>query len=195
MSENWEFILSSPTPRAWIDRALDSLETLLIDHAHCEKKAATTALSLIHKYPHYNLAKYLSPLAREELLHFEQVLKLIEKHNFKYSNLKSSKYAKTLFDSSSDKEPHKLKDTLIICSLIEARSCERFHALIPHLPTSLSRFYSRLYKAEARHCDLYLDIYTEIFQEDWSDRLNKLSFIESNFINQKDKIFRFHSGY
>ena len=195
MSENWEFILSSSTPRAWIDRALDSLEILLIDHAHCEKKAATTALSLIHKYPHYNLAKYLSPLAREELLHFEQVLKLIEKHNFKYSNLKSSKYAKTLFDSSSDKEPHKLKDTLIICSLIEARSCERFHALIPHLPTSLSRFYSRLYKAEARHCDLYLDIYTEIFQEDWSDRLNKLSFIESNFINQKDKIFRFHSGY
>ena len=84
---------------------------------------------------------------------------------------------------------------VIICSLIEARSCERFHALIPHLPTSLSRFYSRLYKAEARHCDLYLDIYTEIFQEDWSDRLNKLSFIESNFINQKDKIFRFHSGY
>ena len=195
MSENWEFILSSSTPRAWIDRALDSLEILLIDHAHCEKKAATTALSLIHKYPHYNLAKYLSPLAREELLHFEQVLKLIEKHNFKYSNLKSSKYAKTLFDSSSDKEPHKLKDTLIICSLIEARSCERFHALIPHLPTSLSQFYSRLYKAEARHCDLYLDIYTEIFQEDWSDRLNKLSFIESNFINQKDKIFRFHSGY
>ena len=78
MSETWESILNSPTPKAWIDRALGSLDILLIDHAHCEKKAASSAISLIHKYPHYNLAKYLSPLAREELLHFEQVLKLIE---------------------------------------------------------------------------------------------------------------------
>ena len=66
MSNTWETILSSPTPKAWIEKALDSLEILLIDHAHCEKKAATTAISLIHKYPHFNLAKSLSPLAREE---------------------------------------------------------------------------------------------------------------------------------
>ena len=195
MSETWEAILSSPTPKAWIDRALDSLDILLIDHAHCEKKAATSAISLIHKYPHYNLAKYLSPLAREELLHFEQVLRLINKHDFQYKNLKSCKYAKTLYDASSNKEPDKLKDTLIICSLIEARSCERFHVLIPHLPSSLSRFYSRLYKAEARHCDLYLDIFSEIFSEDWSQRLKRLSSVESNFINKKDEFFRFHSGY
>ena len=87
MSETWETIISSPTPKAWIDRALDSLEILLIDHAHCEKKAATSAISLIHKYPHYDLAKYLSPLAREELLHFEQVLRLIKRHDFQYKNL------------------------------------------------------------------------------------------------------------
>ena len=61
MSNTWETILSSPTPKAWIEKALDSLEILLIDHAHCEKKAATTAISLIHKYPHFNLAKSLSP--------------------------------------------------------------------------------------------------------------------------------------
>ena len=72
MSETWESILNSPTPKAWIDRALGSLDILLIDHAHCEKKAASSAISLIHKYPHYNLAKYLSPLAREELLRFEK---------------------------------------------------------------------------------------------------------------------------
>ena len=195
MSETWETIISSPTPKAWIDRALDSLELLLIDHAHCEKKAATSAISLIHKYPHYDLAKYLSPLAREELLHFEQVLRLIKRHDFQYKNLKPCKYAKTLYDSSSNKEPDKLKDTLIICSLIEARSCERFHVLIPHLPPTLSSFYSRLYKAEARHCDLYLDIFSEIFSEDWSERLKRLSLIESNFINKKDECFRFHSGY
>ena len=82
MSETWEAVLRSPTPKAWIDRALLSLDILLIDHAHCEKKAATSAISLIHKYPQHNLAKYLSPLAREELLHFEQLHKLIEKHGF-----------------------------------------------------------------------------------------------------------------
>ena len=63
MSNTWETILYSPTPKAWIDKALNSLEILLIDHAHCEKKAASSAISLIHKYPHYNLAKILSPLA------------------------------------------------------------------------------------------------------------------------------------
>ena len=195
MSDTWEVILNSPTPKAWIERALNSLEILLIDHAQCEKKAASSALSLIHRYPHYNLAKILSPLAREELLHFEQVLKLIEKQGFKYKNIKSSKYAQNLYDSSSSNEPQRLKDTLIICSIIEARSCERFYSLAPHLPPSLKKFYSRLYKAEARHCDLYLNIYSEIFNEDWSDRLSELASIESDFINQKDDLFRFHSGY
>ena len=195
MSETWETILKSPTPKAWIEKALNSLEILLIDHAQCEKKAASSALSLIHRYPHYDLAKILSPLAREELLHFEQVLKLIEKQGFKYKNIKSSKYAQNLYDSSSSNEPQRLKDTLIICSIIEARSCERFFSLAPHLPSTLKKFYSRLYKAEARHCDLYLDIYSDIFNEDWSHRLSEIASIESDFINKKDDLFRFHSGY
>ena len=195
MPNTWESILSSPTPTAWIERAKDSLELLLIDHAHCEKKAATTAISLIHKYPHFNLAKFLSPLAREELLHFEQVLRVLKKLGFKYKNLRSGGYAKTLYDSCSSQEPERLKDTFIVCSLIEARSCERFHALIPHLPPILQKFYSKLYEAEARHCDLYLDLYTKIYNEDWCPRLTYLSSIESNFINKRDSLFRFHSGY
>jgi len=195
MPKTWESILSSSTPTAWIERAKDSLELLLIDHAHCEKKAATTAISLIHKYPHFNLAKFLSPLAREELLHFEQVLRVLNKLGFKYKNLRSGGYAKTLYDSCSSREPERLKDTFIVCSLIEARSCERFHALIPHLPPILQKFYSKLYEAEARHCDLYLDLYTKIYNEDWSPRLTYLSSIESDFINKRDSLFRFHSGY
>ena len=95
MPNTWETILSSPTPDAWVKKALNSLELLLIDHAHCEKKAATTAISLIHKYPHFNLAKTLSPLAREELLHFEQVIRILHKFGYKYKNLQSGKYART----------------------------------------------------------------------------------------------------
>jgi len=195
MPHKWEEILQSPTPKKWLDRAVNSLEILLIDHAHCEKKAATTAISLIHRYPDKNLVNQLSPLAREELLHFEQVLMVIKKEGYKYRNIRPGAYAKTLYEASSNQEPQRLKDTLIICALIEARSCERFHALIPLLPTSLNKFYSKLHAAEARHCDLYLDIYTEIFNEDYTERLNDLSAIESSYINNEDKIFRFHSGY
>ena len=194
MSNTWETILSSTTPDAWVKKALNSLELLLIDHAHCEKKAATTAISLIHKYPHFNLAKTLSPLAREELLHFEQVIRILNKFGYKYKNLQSGRYARTLYDACSSKEPERLKDTFIVCSLIEARSCERFHALIPHLSPVLRKFYSKLYEAEARHCDLYLDLYTKIYDEDWSQRLAYFSSIEAEFINKKDDLFRFHSG-
>ena len=195
MLHKWEEILQSPTPKKWLDKAVNSLEILLIDHAHCEKKAATTAISLINRYPDKNLVNQLSPLAREELLHFEQVLTVIKKEGYKYRNIRPGAYAKTLYEASSNQEPQRLKDTLIICALIEARSCERFHALIPFLPPSLNKFYAKLHAAEARHCDLYLDIYTEIFNEDYTERLNDLSAIESSYINNEDKIFRFHSGY
>ena len=171
-----------------------SLEVLLLDHAHCEKKAATTAISLIHRYPDKNLAKYLSPLAREELLHFEQVLGLIKKEGFHYRNLRSGTYAKELYEASSPDEPNRLKDSLLICALIEARSCERFNALLDFLPSSLSKFYSKLHEAESRHCDLYLNIYTEIFNEDWHDRLLPLSQVEASLIKRSDPLFRFHSG-
>jgi|TARA_B100000809_G_scaffold248728_1_gene279134 tRNA-(ms[2]io[6]A)-hydroxylase len=190
----WEDILACKTPQAWIDKALSSLEVLLLDHAHCEKKAATTAISLIHRYPDKNLARYLSPLAREELLHFEQVLKLIKKEGFNYRNLRSGTYAKELYEASSQNEPNRLKDSLLICALIEARSCERFSALLDFLPASLSKFYARLHEAESRHCDLYLNIYTEIFDEDWQDRLQPLSLIEASLIRRPDSLFRFHSG-
>ena len=194
MLSPWETILSCKTPQAWIDKAVSSLEVLLLDHAHCEKKAATTAISLIHRYPDKNLAKYLSPLAREELLHFEQVLRLIKKEGFHYRNLRSGAYAKELYEASSPDEPNRLKDSLLICALIEARSCERFNALLDFLPSSLSKFYSKLHEAESRHCDLYLNIYTEIFNEDWHDRLLPLSQVEASLIKRSDPLFRFHSG-
>ena len=194
MPHKWEEILQSPTPKKWLDKAVNSLEILLIDHAHCEKKAATTAISLIHRYPDKDLVNQLSPLAREELLHFEQVLTVIKKEGYKYRNIRPGAYAKTLHEASSKQEPQRLKDTLIICALIEARSCERFHALIPLLPTTLNKFYSKLHEAEARHCDLYLDIYSEIFKEDFSERLDYLAAIESSYINKEEQTFRFHSG-
>ena len=144
MPNSWEEILLTRTPKCWIDRAINSLDLLLLDHAHCEKKAATTAISLIHRYPEKGLSKYLSPLAREELLHFEQVTRMLKKNGFTYRNLKSGSYAKNLHSLVADQEPERLKDLLLICALIEARSCERFYVLAPYLQDSLNFFYTKL---------------------------------------------------
>ena len=188
MPNSWEEILLTRTPKCWIDRAIDSLDLLLLDHAHCEKKAA------IHRYPERELSKYLSPLAREELLHFEQVTRMLKKNGFTYRNLKSGSYAKNLHSLVSDQEPERLKDLLLICALIEARSCERFYALAPHLQDSLNSFYTKLCDAESRHCELYLNLYSDLFDEDWSSRLEPLAVLESKLISKPDPLFRFHSG-
>ena len=94
MNNSWKKVLIESTPQKWIDRALKSLDILLLDHAHCEKKAATTIISLIHKYPEKNLTHYLLPVAREELLHFEQVTELLKKRGIPYKKLKSGPYAR-----------------------------------------------------------------------------------------------------
>ena len=194
MPNSWEEILLTRTPKCWIDRAINSLDLLLLDHAHCEKKAATTAISLIHRYPEKGLSKYLSPLAREELLHFEQVTRMLKKNGFTYRNLKSGSYAKNLHSLVADQEPERLKDLLLICALIEARSCERFYVLAPHLQDSLNFFYTKLCDAESRHCELYLNLYSDLFDEDWSSRLVPFAVLESELISKPDPLFRFHSG-
>ena len=195
MPNSWEVILLCKTPRAWIDRALNSLDIVLLDHAHCEKKAATTAISLIHKYPERDFFSCLSPLAREELLHFEQVSLLLEKRKIPYRNLKSGRYALSLHENISTAEPNRLKDSLLVCALIEARSCERFVSLAEYLEKPLRSFYVKLCEAESRHCDLYLNLYRDLFKEDCKARLKPLAQLESDLINTPDSLFRFHSGF
>ena len=195
MPNSWEAILLCKTPRAWIDRALNSLDIVLLDHAHCEKKAATTAISLTHKYPERDFFSCLSPLAREELLHFEQVSHLLEKRKIPYRNLKSGRYARSLHENVSIAEPNRLKDSLLVCALIEARSCERFVSLAEYLEKPLKSFYVKLCEAESRHCDLYLNLYRDLFKEDYKARLKPLAQLESDLINTPDSLFRLHSGF
>ena len=114
MNNSWKKVLIESTPQKWIDRALKSLDILLLDHAHCEKKAATTIISLIHKYPEKNLTHYLLPVAREELLHFEQVTELLKKRGIPYKKLKSGPYARSLYQKISSEEPYRLKDSLLV---------------------------------------------------------------------------------
>ncbi len=183
------------TPQGWIDAAVENLNILLIDHAQCEKKAASTALMMIHRYPDREELLYkLSRLAREELRHFEQVLEIMKSRGVKYQALSAARYARTLREHVRNQEPYRLVDTLIIGAIIEARSCERFAALAPHIDEELAKYYRFLLKSESRHFRDYLELAEQYAGEDVSERVEYFMQIENELIVSDDKEFRFHSG-
>ena len=186
------------TPQAWIDEACARIPQLLLDHANCELKAASTAIGFIYRYPERPLlAQRMSRLAREELRHFEQVKKLLREMAVPDERLSASRYAATLRQAARQGEPQRLLDTLIVGALIEARSCERFAALVPHLPPRLGGFYSALLDSEARHFEQYLALAkteTGLDDDEIGERLGELKEIEAALICSPDPQFRFHSG-
>ena len=134
-------LLLCETPDRWIETALQNQEILLVDHANCEKKAASTALNMIYRYvDKYDLLTKMSRLAREELRHFEQVIAIMKKRNVEYVQLSSARYAGGMREGIRTHEPEKLIDSLIIGAFIEARSCERFAKLAPFLDDELQAF-------------------------------------------------------
>ena len=184
------------TPSSWLEAAKQNIPTLLIDHANCEKKAASTALNLMYRYVDKpKLLLQMSKLAREELRHFEQVVTLINKRNLDYTQLSSSRYAGELRKSVRTFEPARLLDTLIVSAIVEARSCERFASLAPFLEDDLSRFYSELLKSEERHFRVYLDL-AETISEDFplEERIEFFLEEDCRLIQTEDADFRFHSG-
>tara|TARA_E500000178_G_scaffold309608_1_gene324084 strand:- start:1287 stop:1919 length:633 start_codon:yes stop_codon:yes gene_type:complete len=184
------------TPDSWVQAAVGDLELLVIDHANCEKKAAATALSLMHRYTdNPSLLHKMSRLAREELRHFEQVLSIIQRRGFDYVPISASRYAQGLRDCVRGREPHKLVDTLLVGALIEARSCERFAALVPHVDGELADFYQSLLKSESRHFLDYLKLAEQLTTPDEiAERLVVLKQVEQALIESPDTELRFHSG-
>ncbi len=152
--------LASVTDPAWGEAMLRDLPGVLLDHAHCEKKAAGVALRLIFQYPeHPFLMEPLAALAREELAHFEEVLGWLGRHGLTYRRQRPSAYAGRLRRIVRDAEPDRLLDTLLCSAVIEARSCERLGLLAEALgETPLGRFYRGLRNAEARHHGVYVDL-------------------------------------
>ena len=188
--------VGSRTPDAWIAAAMRHPEILLIDHANCEKKAAATALSLMHRYTdQHTLLQKMSRLAREELRHFEQVTKMMRRRGVDYAQISASRYAAGLRESVRNKDPGRLVDTLIVGALIEARSCERFAALAPHVDEELAAFYCSLLKSESRHFMDYLKLAGSVAnREEVDERLEMFRDIENALIESPDAQFRFHSG-
>lgn len=190
--------LATPTPDAWLDEAVSRLPELLLDHANCELKAASTALGFLYRYPEREaLAQRMSRLAREELRHFEQVRKIMADMDVGFERLSASRYAGALRESVRPEEPCKLLDMLIIGAIIEARSCERFARLVPRLPAPLSKFYGGLLASESRHFQHYLAFAKRecgVAEADVDARVKELLSLEAELIDAPDECFRFHSG-
>ncbi|MCB1854172.1 MAG: tRNA-(ms[2]io[6]A)-hydroxylase [Pseudomonadales bacterium] len=188
--------LYCPTPDAWVRWALENPAILLIDHANCEKKAASTAINLTYRYvAHHRLLQRLSRLAREELRHFEQVIALMQARGIDYPQLSASRYAGELHKLVRNEEPGRLVDTLLVGAIIEARSCERFAALVPHLDSELAVFYASLLRSEARHYRDYLKLAEDLGPPgEVAARLPVLLQRESELVQSPDREFRFHSG-
>jgi tRNA-(ms[2]io[6]A)-hydroxylase len=193
-----EAFLPCATPDSWLTEALQPHREaiLLIDHANCEKKAAATALSLMHRYVEQGgLLDKMSRLAREELRHFEQVLKLMRSREIEYVPLSASRYAQGLHKGVRKQEPGRLVDTLIVGALIEARSCERFARLAPSLDPDLKAFYESLLKSEARHFNDYLALAKPLCDaQEFDRRLVHFRDLEAELVLSPDAEFRFHSG-
>jgi tRNA-(ms[2]io[6]A)-hydroxylase len=191
-------LLKAATPAAWIEQACAETGVLLIDHANCEKKAASTALSLMFAYAEdLELTGRMSRLAREELRHYEQVTKLMKTLAVVPQRLAPGRYAERLRRLVAKSEPQREVDLMICGALIEARSCERFAVLAQASGGPIGELFQGLHNAEARHYRVYLDLARRAADRagiGLRPRLEEFAALESELITSHDDVFRFHSG-
>lgn len=188
--------IKQPTSREWVESAIANLDTILLDHSHCERKAAGVALNLMFRYPsHTKLVRMLTAIAREELEHFEQVNQWLERRGIPLGPLPSPPYAAGLTAQIRKQEPDRLLDSLLVCGLIEARSHERLGLLGTYCPDAeLAKFYRGLMASEARHYGVYWVLATTYFEREIvTQRLEELASIESEMLATLYSEPRIHS--
>jgi tRNA-(ms[2]io[6]A)-hydroxylase len=199
--------LASRTDPSWGDRALAHLDEILLDHAHCEKRAASTAIGLVFRYPaHPELAVPLARLAREELEHFERVIGHVRRRGREFGKLIASPYAAALMTAVAPNEPARAVDTLLACALIEARSCERMQTLAHAFERAnahgvaidheLADLYRDLLASEARHHNDYVELARELGvlpRKTIDERLETLAAHEARVIADAPALARLHA--
>ncbi|WP_367106441.1 tRNA-(ms[2]io[6]A)-hydroxylase [uncultured Psychrobacter sp.] len=191
----YEF-LGSRTTQAWLDAAISNLPLIIQDHANCEKKAAGTAMNLMFRYEFsHDLQRKLAQLIREEMLHYEQVLGIMEERGQEWQHLGAGRYAKGMLKHKRTYEPAAMIDVLIIGAFIEARSCERFAALAAIIDDErLAKYYRYLLKSESRHFEDYLTLAQSLSKDNIDERVAFFKQVESDLITEPDSELRFHSG-
>ncbi len=188
--------LSSLSSENWLELALSNPIEILIDHAHCERKAAGVAIQLMFRYPSEpDLAEVLSPIAREELEHFEKILFLLKDLGHSLKALKPPPYGAELAKCVRKDEPYRMLDSFLIAGLIEARSHERLSLLALNSERkSFNLLYESLLESEARHFGIYWKLaQTKFSKNETNKRLEELSNIESEILSQTFSLPRIHS--
>jgi tRNA-(ms[2]io[6]A)-hydroxylase len=188
--------LKTPSPERWLVQVRDHLPEVLIDHAHCEKKAAGVAMNLIFAYVEMpDLCRELSAIVKEELEHFELVLDLLARRGIRFRRLPPGNYGRELNELVHKQEPQRAVDRLLVAGLIEARSCERFDLLRQHIEDrELSEFYGSLFESEARHHSTYVRL-AKLFAPEATvhTRLAELAAEEAAIISRGNALPRMHS--
>lgn len=188
--------LQSESSTAWLAQVDASLEEILIDHAHCEHKAAATAMSLMGAYiENQELCREMTEIVEEELEHFHMVIALLQRRGIEFRRIQPGHYGKELKSLVRPNEPDRAVDRLLVGSLIEARSCERFRLLADHVEDlELKEFYSSLFESEARHHTTYVRLAKLFADEDVvKARLKELSAAEAAIIERGNPLPRMHS--
>lgn len=190
--------LQSESTSRWLAQVDQHLDEILIDHAHCERKAASTAMNLMNAYTeNRELCREMTIIVQEELEHFDLVWSLLEKRGIPFRRLPPGPYGRSLQELVRSNEPQRAVDRLLVASLIEARSCERFRLLSEHVrprDEELAEFYSGLFESEARHHTTYVSL-AEHFQSRQlvRQRLDQLSAKEAEIILEGSPLPRMHS--
>jgi tRNA-(ms[2]io[6]A)-hydroxylase len=190
--------LQSESTARWLQQVDDHLPEILIDHAHCERKAASTAMNLMNAYTENRpLCVEMTRIIEEELEHYHLVLEMLDERNIVFRRLASGPYGRELNQRIRSREPDRAVDRLLVASLIEARSCERFRLLAEHVrdrDPRLADFYAGLFESEARHHTTYVKL-AEQFAPRAAviERLDQLSADEAEIIGRGSDLPRMHS--
>ena len=188
--------LQSASDARWLAQVDAHLDDILIDHAHCEKKAAGVAMNLLFSYvDQVPLARAMTEIVNEELAHFHLVLDLLERRGIRFRKLSPSSYGQRLHAVVRKEEPARAIDRLLVAGLIEARSCERFALLRDHVADAeLREFYGSLFESEARHHATYVRLACDVAPEETvRERLHWLAAEEAAIIARGDPVARMHS--
>ncbi len=188
--------LQSTTSPRWLQQVDQHLDEILIDHAHCEKKAAGTAMNLLFAYVEdEELCQEMTRIVQEELDHFHQVLAILRQRGVRFRRLKPSNYGRQLHEAIRKLEPQRAVDRLLVAALIEARSCERFDVLRQHLSDPvLAEFFGSLFESEAGHHSTYVRLAGHFAsREVVKARLEELALLEAEIIARGDELPRVHS--
>jgi tRNA-(ms[2]io[6]A)-hydroxylase len=179
-----------------VEQAIANLDIILLDHSHCERKAASAALNLMFRYPSSTkLVRTLTAIAQEELEHFDQVNQWLDRRGIALAPLDAPPYGAGLKAQVRRNEPDRMLDFLLVSGLIEARSHERLGLLAAHCPEpDLAQFYRGLMASEARHYGIYWTLATTYFDRAIvTSRLEELAAIESQLLSTLYLQPRIHS--